>query len=123
MRAKEEMGFWTNIVLAIVLVALVGTVYYDTRGRCKSARQFTNLLRDHIIAKSIDAAESGNHLSSLLKISQAQAALDVLSHVAGGDEPLSKLCTDDIQNYRAALHEQYAFYSSQLQPRSAADAG
>lgn len=105
-------------VVIVAIVSIVGYfLYSNVRSNCRSAKQFTNLLHDHVINRSVAAAECGNPLSSLINIGQAQASLDILSHVSGGDDPLGAMCTDDIQVYRSSLHEQYTYYLCQVQQK------
>lgn len=72
---------------------------------------FTNYLHAHVFDRSVEAYESQNATLSLVKIYQAQASLELLSQIAGGDAVLAQSC-GDVHSYRTALYEQLQYYNS-----------
>lgn len=98
----------TTVALVVVCIAYV---YQVVKTRCGRTVVYTNFLHAHVFDRSLEAYESQNATLSLMKVYQAQAALELLAQVAGGDSELSKTC-GNINAYRAALYEQLQYYNS-----------
>lgn len=101
--------------LLVVALAVGAVLYSGARSRCHEGALYTNFIHQHVFDRSVEAYESQNALLSLMKVYQAQASLELLAQVAGGDAALAKTC-GDVHTYRSALYEQIEFYTSQINP-------
>lgn len=102
---------WTTLLSVGVAVVVVAYLYQRAKSLCDRTIEYTNLLHSHVFDRSLEAYESQNPTLSLMKVYQAQAALELLVQVAGGDSELGRSC-GDIHVYRTALYEQLQYYNS-----------
>lgn len=102
---------WSSVTTIALIVVCLAYVYQVTSSRCGRTVVYTNLLHSHVFDRSLEAYESQNATLSLMKVYQAQAALELLVQFAGGDTELSKTC-GNVHAYRTALYEQLQYYNS-----------
>lgn len=99
------------VVFAVLLSVIAYLMYGRVKGTYSEKTIFSQYLHSHVFDRSVEAYESKNVTFSLMKVYQAQAALELLTQIAGGDEPFTHMC-GDIHSYREALFEQLNFYNS-----------
>jgi hypothetical protein len=102
---------WSRVYTITILLVAAYLLYDKFRGNYHDKTCFTNYVHSHVFDRSVEAYESQNATFALMKVYQAQAALEVLVQVAGGDAPFSSLC-GDVHAYRDALYEQLQYYNS-----------
>lgn len=101
----------SKVCTAVLVVLVVYLLYDKFQGTYRDKAYFTNYVHSHVFDRSVEAYESQNATFALMKVYQAQAALELLVQVAGGDTPFSNLC-GDVHSYRTALYEQLQYYNS-----------
>ena len=100
------MGLATVGFLVIVFLLVAAAASFHSSSTARKGSALLHVLHEHVMARSFDANDAQTPLNAWVKVKQAQAALEAVIEVEGGEALLSSATKEDVGQFREVLRLQ-----------------
>lgn len=101
-------------LIVVLLLVSVFLGYFLLQAHVVHTKLYSHLLNEKVITLSMEANETSNVVTAMLKVKEAQSYLELLIELTGGVKMLSNYCGVDILPFRYTLQEQLSYYQDVL---------